>query len=668
MIIIVAFNIISAQYLKPAIQAGIRFKNNVYFCINPKTQIDVYSLEEKKWTNPIIITHDSVTAFHIDSNFLYIAYDRALYRYSHDGGNELHLRNCTSGIFTIKSDDSLLFVFYYNGIEVISSSGRFITETTEYNYKNMAYTSLSIDKSANSVYCQIRDIAKMTYDSTGKKLTFIENNSKIEIPYTQRTWLFPGNDMLVTDRGSVVSCKNLTFINSFGVSISDIDFLKPDIPVVLSGNQILLCSNKFLKQGYQELPNTPDKMCIINNEAVLFAQSYGTPASIVVNTVKLDEFKKDQPVPVVNPEKLPFSPDEIFLNKTTLFLYSQKHASIFRWDVQSQKWTSTIPLFENPIAIAFSASKDLAYITHKKTYICKLQTGSPMQAEQPFVNLRDTCGGLLCTDDFLIANEAGMSVFDAEGRFIDNQHYIKTGTYGLKRASWNENARHFYYFDLNSIYWTEIGVDGKVGLVDQTRSFSSGELSKSFPIKIRPDGLIVLLGDGSMYDSRTFYKKAKLTSSLDDAVWINGTLYTMGYEGITRWENPEYKKGPSTGKFDGVNLRLLATNNNNLIAVYKNVDSIPVIAIYDTLLKSVNPGITHNQNRTAIERDEAVQSEMMVFDILGRTIFRGKQHDCILGSYRPRAATGCFLLMNKRQNQTDIKETKPRVYFTQILK
>ena len=83
-----------------------------YFLSETTAQVLRYDTAAESWMAPVDVTPavGLPSAVHVDDDGLYVAFNRAVYRYSLDGSNETHLLDATRDVQAIHSDGNLLFV------------------------------------------------------------------------------------------------------------------------------------------------------------------------------------------------------------------------------------------------------------------------------------------------------------------------------------------------------------------------------------------------------------------------------------------------------------------------------------------------------------------------------------------------------------------------------
>jgi hypothetical protein len=148
-----------------------------------------------------------------------------------------------------------------------------------------------------------------------------------------------------------------------------------------------------------------------------------------------------------------------------------------------------------------------------------------------------------------------------------------------------------YYFrddtSPNDLLWEEIDIDGVIG-EDQDSPYHSS-IGIKHPIRVAPDGSIVVLGSGRIYDAITLEQINSLSNDIVDAVWDDGTLYTLrsvnGNAQVQKWSSSYALV--DTQSVMGSSQRIFAISNSLL--VISEVSGAPWFSILDSDLNLLFP-------------------------------------------------------------------------------
>src|SRR5206468_6410274 len=232
-----------------------------------------------QWLEPINLpaVYGAASVFHVDAEGLYVAYGQAVKQYSLSGSNEVHLLNTVEPVQGIFSDGDILFVNHTSGLyarftSLNKTNGAIVAQFE--NYVDSVYGA-AIAPSINKIFGRSLgisppDITYVSYNDDGTFLAGGDSPHHGDYPGANRVWVFPGDAKVVDDSGTVYSTGNLTFLNSFGGSINDLDFYGTDIPIVLRDSTLIAYSNSLLPVGSRSLSFTPRNIYVGGTNILTF--------------------------------------------------------------------------------------------------------------------------------------------------------------------------------------------------------------------------------------------------------------------------------------------------------------------------------------------------------------------------------------------------------------
>jgi hypothetical protein len=123
----------------------------------------------------------------------------------------------------------------------------------------------------------------------------------------------------------------------------------------------------------------------------------------------------------------------------------------------------------------------------------------------------------------------------------------------------------------NALVWEEIDISGVLG-VQMDSPVHSGE-GIIHPIRVAPDGSLVILGSGRLYDAISLVQVDTLSNDIDDAVWADGILYTLrplaGHSQVQKWDQPNWGVGAAR-VVDGSPIRLFVARDKLLVVTLQD--------------------------------------------------------------------------------------------------
>lgn len=523
----------------------------VYFLFNDPIKIERYNITTESWLSPLTFNEllGTPTAFAVDESYLYVGFDRALYRFNKNGTGQLHLYNTDATIREIYTDTQYVFVNYSSGnygkvASINKSSGVFIdsNDSLYHVINGGTYSPVAGKIFARTSGISPSDIFQVIVNSDGTFGAVSDSPYHGDYPRATKTFLFPDGSRVVDSAGIIYNTSDLTYNNSLIGAVDDLVFYG-DLPVVLRNGSLHSFSNTMLETGdYTPDDHTPQRIFMQND--IIFSFYYEATRGVTVSTIDIDLLEPDTPGEPIDPNGLLYTPDDIELgNNDIIYLLSKTHLSIFRWSVESKSYLETIPLAAAPSHMAYSPITNRLYLTYSTGAIKQIKLNESLD-ETPFANLPSAARGLATAGEYVFA-------VDPSGAWVSHYTFHPDGTqisavewnYRSNDFQWSVPHRKMYFFrddtSPNDLLWEDIAVDGTIGT--KKDSPYHGNAGISHPIRLAPDGSTVLLGSGLFYDPISLEQTGSLANSIEEAAWISGTLYTLRDIGVDiqvqRWSS-----------------------------------------------------------------------------------------------------------------------------------
>jgi hypothetical protein len=591
-----------------------RMGNIAYFLFGTSPRIERFSTTDSQWLPAIILptVYGPATAMSVDADTLYVAYGQSAKRYSLGGSNETHLVNTAESIQSIFTDGNLILLNHsisaYARLTSINKSNNALIAQFDNYIDSVSGASIApgINKIfGRSVGISPSDITYVGYNDDGTFSGGGDSPHHGDYPGALRTWVFPNQTKVVDDSGTVYSTGNLTYLNSFGGAFTDLDFYGVDIPIVLRGSQLQSYTSSLLPVGSYTFPVTPRNIYVAGSNVLAFTWDVGQPNGIRLDTVPLSNLNPPTPGQPINPQGLAFTPDASFIDRNgVLFLFSKAQQSLFRWDCSNQMYLSTIPLLGSPSYIAYSASNHAVYSAYSSGLIRRMALDSTNAAEVPFADLPSAPSGLATADTYVFAMDGSGAwgthyTFDDAGRLVDSVDW----NYYSTEFIWCSVRQKMYFFrddtSPNDLLWEQINANGVAypgqppggigSYLDSPLHDSTGFVH---PIRVSPDGTVVVLGSGMIHDATTLARLGTaLGNSITDAAWADGQLRTLrlisGVSQLQQWTQPNYGLG-SVRQLPGSPVRLLELGPDRLVAICL-MNGIPSFYVLDGSFNIIAP-------------------------------------------------------------------------------
>ncbi len=663
------FSIAAAQTAESVLLNAQRADDTLYFLNPQKKRIDPYSLGERKWKSPVSVQRDSATAFHVGADGLSIAFGDMLYRYTLSGGNEEFIGKCSSDVHAIFTDGNLRLAVYQSGIQIYNTVDLSVV-LQNFNGWDLRYATgrgCSHHPPTNtlcgfSIGVSPGDIGVMKYDSTGRILSALQSPYHGDYPSGGRSWIFPDGSNVVDDCGIVYTTGELAYVVSLATRITDIDFTGAGVPIAVYQKRVISFSaSTLLETGYKQLTITPGKIVVHNDKALLFYIDNNPENGINVDSVALSELSPDPPAQPRDPAGRPFTPDNVFIAGDDLQLLSAKDSSLFRWNLSSQQWRATIPLLGGPNNMAYSRSNNAIYVSYPNCRIYVIHPDSSSPKEIAFTTLASPCLGMVCAGKNLITADPSCDIvhtaFGPDGNRINSID----GNYPMYGPVWSDVNRRIYFFRSTvspaEFRYEDLKPDGSI--IYSSTSIATDTYRTKLPLRLRPDGQFFIVGNGTIFEGKTIAKTNVLPDSIDDAAWINKTLFTLGKKGITRW-NPQVYSEAASHAVSGRNHCLLATSGNYLCAVSIDDSGIPAIELFDTLFNGITPGTRVTATilcQAVAPQPRSEHRPLRYYDLQGRLIGTGAAVSGRGFGITGRIAGGIYIVRSASPGKETLQKT-----------
>jgi len=574
-----------------------------YFLNQSDPGFSRYDIENEQWLTPIDLADASglPTAAHVDDDGFYVAYGKTVYRYQLDGTGQTHIINAQSNVQRLHTDGNLLFLNHSSGLYARVISVDKLTNTvidTIDSYIDSIYGS-SISTSENRIFGRTSgispsDIAYVSYDDSGNFLANVDSPYHGDYPGGSETWVFDDGSKVVDNSGTIYST-SLTYLNSFQSSVDDIAFVGGEIPVVLQGNTITAYTAGILPTGSKNLSSSASDIFVNDTSVIAFSGSQGNYS---VEIVALTELAAPTPGDSIDPVGLPFTPDEIAQAADgTVLLFSKSHQSVFQWDPLRQQYGETIPLVGTPSFMAYAEPTNTIYLAYSTGLIRKIELDSEELVEVPFATLPSNPIGLATAGEYVFA-------VDPSGAWVSHYTFAPDGTqvsavdwnYRSNDYQWSTTNQKMYFFrddtSPRDILSEEINADGityenlapgAIGVKKDSPLHSSAGFIH--PIRVSPDGGVVILGSGMIHDGNTLERLTpSLGNTVSDIAWLGNDTFTIrnigGTAQLQTWAGLNWGQ-TDVAQIPGTAYSLTAVADNRLLAITIDTQGVPALSILD---------------------------------------------------------------------------------------
>ncbi|HEY3392748.1 MAG TPA: hypothetical protein VGK58_08570 [Lacipirellulaceae bacterium] len=559
-----------------------------------------YDISAEQWLAPIDLAgaNGLPTTAHADDDGFYVAYGNSVYRYGLDGSGQAPVMNTQYAVQRLHTDGDLLFINHSSGLYArvvsVAKSTNTVIDTADF-YVHSIHGS-SIDPGSNRIFGRSQgvspsDISYVSYDDAGNFLTQVESPYHSDYPGGNQTWVFDDGTKVVDNSGTIYTT-SLQYANSFGLSVTDIDFVGGQVPIVLSGSTLTAFSAGILPTGSATVAGSPSDLFVNDENAIVFRAVTGGWTETIV---PLSTLSAPEPGEAIDPEGLPFTPDKIELAADgTVLLFSKQHSSVFRFDPITQTWGDTIPLIGSPLYMAYSAVNQKIYVAYDTGLIRQIDLASQTLEDTPFATLPSRPLGLATAGEFIFsADDSG--AWESHYTFAPDGAQISAvdWNYGALQYTWSPANRKMYFFrdgtSPNDILWEEIGANGAIGTQLDSPLHSSAGFT--YPIRVSPDGGVVILGSGVIHDAGSLARLPQaLGNSVTDVAWLGSNTHTIrtigGVAQLQTWAGTNWGQS-DVAQLPGTAVSLTTVGDNRMLAITRGSNGVPQMMIVDGALNIV---------------------------------------------------------------------------------
>jgi uncharacterized ParB-like nuclease family protein len=547
---------------------AVRTGETYYFAFTGPNRIERYDLATRQWLAPVAL-EAAATALWADESFIYVAEDRAVFRFGLDGSGRTAVGNgeaTVRSLFTIK--DVLVFASSSEQLTSLNKHTGLFLATFSSSWYGMG--GISTAPSLNRLFYRTTgvspsDIGYIEMGTDGKLVKSGQSPYHGDYPSATRTFVFPDSARVADDSGTVYSTDSLSYTNSLGGTFTDLSFYGSNIPIVLRGNKLHSYTNTLLEAGSYTLAATGLRMAVAGEDALVFTADGTSTRGLRVDVVPLTLLSAPKPGEPVDARGLAFTPDETFVDRDgNLLMLSKAQLSLFRWSTRDRQFLPAIPLIGSPTHAAYSKANHCVYLAYATQVIRKIDLSAPVPAETPLFNLPTAPRGLATAGELIFAH-------DESGAWSTHYYYSPGGTlidsadwnYYSRVWEWDPVKRRMYFFrddtSPNDLHWESIDAAGNISGEGETPYH--GDFAIATPIRVSPDGARIVIGSGALFETTGMTRLTTLANTFVDAAWKGTELWTIRASGsqtqLQRWTGASYALTGGGTLFTGTPLRLM---------------------------------------------------------------------------------------------------------------
>ena len=552
----------------------------VYFLFAAPNKIIRYDLSSNAFLTKISL--DKIpTAFHVSETKIYTSYDKEIVQSDIRGSSSSSIYQAVSEIKHLTLlGDYLYCINSDNRTKVISTDT--YTEVSN-NYYSTSATDLvasPIKQSVYSVANYSRTPSKATLDASGKITRRINSQFGPSGTYANTLYLHPSENEIYSNKGFIYSAEDLSFLGTLTGDFTDMTFLG-NRPVVIRENHLFIYSEDNLDSKSVLLDHTPHYVAAKDKIITSFVTS---DSLVSAHQTHIDLLIKPTATSPKDPSTTSYITDLMTTdNNNIVYLVDKDNLAIHRRKAEEKEFANSWGLVESPNRITYSKSHERLYLGYQSGKITYFDTTKADTAEEiHFVSLTSEIRALVSAGDYLFAKDGESNSYtysysiDKDGMIINH----RSNNEHSEEYVWNHLNDYIYQLDTRFIRWTELlSSDGNFGIYKNSNYNS--ESNYKFPLRISPNGQILLLGSGEIIGTNNQTILNNLANSIDDAAWINGNLITMkeGTNTLQFWQE-DYLLTSEHQLSKTNNTRLF--NLNKKLLIVKQLNTRPIFIYTDT--------------------------------------------------------------------------------------
>jgi len=571
---------VPALWLQSTSSAGI-----AYFLFTDPPTIRRFDMAAETWLADLNLAAEP-TAFTVDETGIYVAFGTQTKRFALDGSAEMLLQQTSDDVYGIITSGPYAFLF---GGASAWSVNKLTTAPIDERYYFFALSGLSVEPMRRKIFGlqggSPPEIDRITFAPDGHLSDRIESPYDAQVPVGQRSWVFPSGSRVVDDSGTIRNALDLNVAGSLGGRFDDVAFWA-DVPIVLRGASLISYTNVFTESGRHQLDMPAHRIFVVGDRLYAFRNTGGM--NIDVTSVPVDALSPPMPGLPVDPHGLAYVPDAIALGRDgVVYLVSGDYLAIFPWSPETEDYLPTMALTDAPERSAYSPPLHRFYFAYADGLVRTLPLTPPATESE-----LDTLPGPICGIGdvqgyvFVCSYEDSQvhSVYSADGQLLSREE-LRDWTDDISWSDANGNAYFIRGGSPEDLVCEAISPAGIIGAARDTAFHDSAPFGQ--PVRVAPDGSIVVLGTGSIFDAHSLELVDTLPNTVNDATWLSGTLFTIRDidpdSQIQEWATG-FTRRSRFWQLPGTPLRLL-TLGDRLLAV-TTVNGIPEFTFFADLLST----------------------------------------------------------------------------------
>jgi hypothetical protein len=503
--------------------------NIVFLAEANVAQIDRYDLTSQSWLSPIALPAVAMS-FTAAGNALIVSDADATTRYMLDGTNVQVLPGALPGALGLGVNNGILFATPPSQVQSYDlQSLQQIDHANDYSYQTPY--GFVIDSAHGRLVGNQLGIGppSMVYWNVDANGIFGASGTSADFNYPIDIRNYPSADgtAVINSGGVVWSSTTELHVGSMG---GDFDALVrvANNSVVLRGSSLYLVNANYHELGRYTL-NAPANELATDGASIYAFHLVGSQPQ--AETVPLSAIAPPALPPPPDPARFAHVPDQIEIGPTgVVYLLSIAQAAIYRFDLNSWTYLSSVPLPEAPSQIAVDVGNGDVYVSYTSASIGVLRAGT--NAVVPFAySLTPLFGISVAGPSLMTVDSAGAW---AVHRLVDKQFGRESASRDWNNFSkqyvWCTSRSRMYYYDdgaaPDNMYYETITPPTAISAPVPNYS-QWGATIPTYPIRVDPSCNYLVNGAGQLFDAGSLSITTTLSEQPADIAWSGGAMYDI---------------------------------------------------------------------------------------------------------------------------------------------
>lgn len=569
--------------------AASQLGTTAYFLATSPARIERYDLSGDRWLPTVVLSETQVpTAFLPLAEGVYIAYGRTLVRRSPDLTTETALTNVGADITALFALDDFL---YYNAATSSNSSPTLASlrrstlaagPTNSFLYSRPAVAPRSHRVYSSSSFNRSYPI-ESTVASDGRLTVFTPPStaSYPPVPMGDRIYVFPSEDYIANNAGTLFRAGDLTYVGSIGIGLDDLTFLGDGTPVALRDHVVqLLGAPNFIETGRMSLPFRGMRAFGTDSSVVVFGAAASAGGAFRATKVPRTSFLPVVVPAAATPANERFTVDGIFAGADGVIgIFSRSKQALLRWSSVTRAYLPPVPLRGQPTFTSQTSSATRVLFSYADGTLTEVPVRAAATDEHQIGMLGNRAWVVTDLTDMAMINVRAYSdsgdfrlVLGAQGQTL-----YGTGATGYANAgmAWQPATRRLYSGGSSSSGSTNLGyevvpVTGVLGNPNGPSSGATVTGAVNPPLRFNPEGTLLATGNGRVLNA-DLAQVGVLANNVVDAAWLATGLFSLranadGDSTVQRWDRLTYLQS-GTLTLRGSPQRILRLSDTQLLVI-----------------------------------------------------------------------------------------------------